>query len=320
MTGHSALSAPFFHDEAAAYAKLESILWPHGPVCPRCGSLDRITKVRGGRIGLWRCGPCKRQFRVTVGTVFESAHIPLNLWFQAMHLLCASKKGVSSHQIHRILGVTYKTAWFMTHRLREAMAPYADIFKPLGGEGKTVEADETFIGGKERNRHRSKRAKTRLGGSWGKEMVFSLVERQGQVRSMHVPSVSAATLRPILKAQVDDKSLLVTDDAGQYRHMHRDFRHEIVNHGIEEYVRGEAHTNTIEGYFSILKRGIVGVYHHVSQQHLKRYLAEFDFRYNQRIGLGINDGERAELAFRGIVGKRLTYRSADRADGNAPAR
>jgi transposase-like protein len=227
IVGHSALSAPFFHDEAAAYKKLESILWPNGPVCPRCQGAERITKVKGGRLGLWRCGPCKRQFRVTVGTVFESAHVPLNLWFQAMHLLCISKKGMSSHQIHRVLGVTYKTAWFMTHRIREAMAPYTDIFTPLGGEGKTVEADETFIGGKERNRHRSKRATARLGGSWGKETVFSLVERKGHVRSMHVPSVTAATLRPILKAQIDDESLLVTDDAGQYRHIRRTERNSL---------------------------------------------------------------------------------------------
>jgi transposase-like protein len=171
MTTRSDLSATFFHDEAAAYAKLEGILWPHGPVCPRCGSLDRITKVKGGRMGLWRCGPCKRQFRVTVGTVFESAHIPLNLWFQAMHLLCTSKKGMSSHQIHRVLGVTYKTAWFMTHRLHEAMAPHSELLRQLGGEGKTVEADETFIGGRENNKHQSKR-KVR-GGTEGKEAVLS---------------------------------------------------------------------------------------------------------------------------------------------------
>jgi transposase-like protein len=307
----SALSAKYFHDEAAAYEMLESILWPHGPFCPRCGGLDRITSVKGGRLGLWRCGPCKRQFTVTVGTIFESSHVPLNLWFQAAHLLCSSKKGMSSHQLHRVLGVTYKTAWFMSHRLREAMRE-GKLAGPLGGDGTIVEADESFIGGKEKNRHRSKRAKARLGGSWGKETVFSLVERKGRVRSMHLTSVRAATLRPILVAQIDSKTMLVTDDAGQYRHMHRDFRHEVVNHSIEEYVRGEAHTNTVENYFSILKRGIMGTYHHVSQQHLKRYLAEFDFRYNERMALGIEDGERTTKALRGIVGKRLTYRSADR--------
>jgi transposase-like protein len=194
----SLLSAPWFHDEAAAYAKLESILWPNGPFCPRCGGFDRITKVRGGRLGLWRCGPCKRQFRVTVGTVFESAHVPLNLWFQAMHLLCTSKKGFSSHQLHRTIGVTYKTAWFMTHRIREAMAPHAELLAALGGEGKIVEIDETFVGGLEKNKHASKRKHLGTGGA-GKEAVFALVERGGRVQSHHVPAVTAKTLRPIIK-------------------------------------------------------------------------------------------------------------------------
>jgi len=217
--------------------------------------------------------------------------------------VCSSD--LSAHQLGRMLGLPYKTAWFMAHRIREAMRP-ADT-TPMGGEGKTVEADETFIGGKERNRHKGDRAKTRMGGSWGKETVFSLVERGGVVRSMHLTSVTAATLRPILVAQIDGKSVLVTDDAGQYRHMHRDFRHEIINHSIEEYVRGEAHTNTVESYFSILKRGITGTYHHVSQQHLKRYLGEFDFRYNERSALGVDDCERATKAVKGVVGKRVTY-------------
>lgn len=306
----SALSAPWFHDEEAAYRMLESILWPHGPCCPRCGGLDRITKVKGGRMGLWRCGPCKRQFRVTVGTVFESAHVPLNLWFQAMHMLCSSKKGMSTHQIHRVLGVTYKTAWFMTMRIREAMAPHAHLLEALGGEGKTVEIDETFVGGLEKNKHRSKRKHVGTGGA-GKEAVFSLVERGGTVRSHHVPAVTAATLRPILKAQVHESTFVMTDEGATDKSIGSDFkRHGMVNHSLGEYVRGDIHTNTIEGYFSILKRGIYGVYHHVSQQHLKRYLAEFDFRYNHRITLGIGDSERAERGFRGIVGKRLTYRDS----------
>jgi hypothetical protein len=227
-----------------------------------------------------------------------------------MHLMASSKKGMSSHQLHRMIGVTYKSAWFMAHRIREAMRQLdPDVFGPVSGEGKTAEADETYIGGKERNRHKTRRAATRLGGSWGKETVFSIVERGGSVRSMHLTSVTAATLRPILVAH--EKTFLVTDDAGQYRHMHRDFRHEIVNHGAEEYVRGEAHTNTVEGYFSILKRGITGTYHHVSQQHLKRYLCEFDFRYNERVALGIEDAERAAKIVRGVVGKRVTYESAN---------
>jgi transposase-like protein len=301
----SALSAPWFHDETAAYAKLESILWPNGPYCPRCGGFDRITKVRGGRLGLWRCGPCKRQFRVTVGTVFESAHIPLNLWFQEMHLLCSSKKGMSSHQIHRVLGVTYKTAWFMTHRLREAMR---EGHFGLGGEGKVVEIDETFVGGLEKNKHASKRKHLGTGGA-GKEAVFALVERGGRVQSHHVASVTAETLRPIIKAQVDAATQVMTDEGATAKSLGRGFvKHGMVNHGIGEYVRGDVHTNTIEGYFSIFKRGITGVYHHISEQHLKRYLAEFDFRYNERVSLGISDAERTERAIRGIVGKRLTYR------------
>ncbi len=221
--------------------------------------------------------------------------------------MTASKKGISAHQLHRMLGITYKSAWFMSHGIREAMRPGGET-GPLGGEGKTVEANETFIGGKEKNRHKSKRAKKRLGGSWGKETVFSLVEREGQVRSVHTPSVTAATLLPILKAQLDHNTKLMTDDVGQYRHRHRDFDHEVINHSADEYVRGEAHTNTVEGYFSILKRGVTGTYHHVSQLHLKRYLAEFDFRYNERTALGVNDAQRADKALEGIGGKRLNYR------------
>ena len=298
----SALSAKFFRDEAAAFEKLESIIWPNGPVCPHCGSMGRITPVKGGRVALKRCGDCKKQFRATVGTVFESAHIKLHLWFQAMHLLCSSKKGISSHQLHRILGVTYKTAWFMAYRLREAMR--AGGLEPMGGAGKYVEADASYIGGKEKNKHRSKRNAHNIGGT-GKEIAFALVERGGK----HVPEVTAKTLRPILKAQLDGASALMADGEGQFRILGADYaRHEIVDHGIGEYVRGDAHTNTIEGYFSILKRGIIGTYHHVSQQHLKRYLAEFDFRYNERFGLGVEDEDRTDRALRGIVSKRLLYR------------
>ena len=306
----SVLSAPHFHDEAAAYAKLESLLWPHGAVCPRCGGLDRITKVNGGRVGLYRCGPCKRQFTVTVGTVFESSHVKLNLWLQATHLLCSSKKGMSSHQIHRILGVTYKTAWFMTHRLREAMRE-GHFPTQLGGENQVVEVDETYVGGKEGNKHLSKRTTGRQGGK-GKEPVVSLVERNGRVRSHHVATVSAKTLRPVLQAQIDKKSYLMTDESKVYGPIGGDFAgHGTVNHSIEEYVRGHFwHTNTVENFFSILKRGIVGTYHHVSQQHLKRYLAEFDFRHNERAALGVNDIFRTEKALHGIVGKRLMYRDS----------
>lgn len=304
----SILSAPHFHNEAAAIARLEAIVWPQGPYCPRCGGFDRITPVKGGRAGLRRCGPCKREFTVTVGTIFERSHVKLPKWFQAAHLMASSKKGISAHQIHRTLLVTYKTAWFMEMRLREAMRELHPT-KPLGGEGKIVEADETYIGGKEKNKHVGKRTKGNIGGT-GKEIAFSLVERGGRVRSQHIPEVSAKTLRPILVAQINAKTFLMTDDAGQYRHMGRDFTHQVVNHGIGEYVRGSAHTNTIESYFAVLKRGIVGTYHHVSQRHLKRYLSEFDYRYNERSALGVEDEVRADRLIRGIVGKRLTYRDS----------
>ncbi len=313
----SILSAAHFNDEAAAYAYVEAHVWPNGRVCPHCGTVDRSGELKGktNRIGLYKCYACRKPFTVKVGTIFEASHIAMRDWLVAIHLVCSSKKGISANQLHRTLGITLKSAWFMSHRIRETMKEGG--LGPLGGEGKTVEADETFIGGKEKNRHRSQRATKKLGGSWGKETVFSLVERNGHVRSHHVASVSSATLRAILVAQVDNKSLLVTDDAGQYRHMNRDFRHETVNHGIEEYVRGDVHTNTVEGYFSILKRGITGTFHHVSQQHLHRYLAEFDFRHNNRVALGVNDTERATNALKGVVGKRLTYRTTNREEAQA---
>jgi len=312
------LTDPIYNDEEAARRHFEAIRWPNGPVCPHCGVVGNATELKGKstRPGVYKCRDCAKPFTATVGTLFERSHIPLHKWLLAVHLLTSSKKGMSAHQLWRMLGFgSYRTAWFMAHRIRES---YRDLFPeesgPLGGPGKIVEADETYIGGKEKNKHRSKRTSA-VGGA-GKEIVFSLVERGGKVRSQHLPEVNAKTLRPILVAQVDRRSFLMTDDAGQYRIVGRDFaRHESVNHGIEEYVRGEAHTNTIEGYFSILKRGIGGVYHHVSQQHLKRYLAEFDFRYNQRMALGVDDFERAAKALRGIAGKRLMYRQPHKRTG-----
>jgi transposase-like protein len=301
----SILSAPHFHNEAAAIARLEEIVWPDGPHCPRCGGFDRITDVKGGRMGLRRCGPCKREFTVTVGTIFERSHVKLHIWFQAAHLMASSKKGISAHQLHRTLKVTYKTAWFMEHRLREAMREGHFV---MGGEGKTVEFDEAFVGGRERNKHVSKRNKANSGGA-GKEPVFSLVERGGKVRSHHVADITAKTLRPILAAQIREATKTMSDDGGS-RPGHGSPLHQSVNHSIGEYVRGDVHTNTIEGYFSILKRGIMGTYHHVSPQHLKRYLAEFDFRYNERMALGVSDEARTTKALRGIVGKRLTYRDS----------
>ncbi|MCC0809010.1 IS1595 family transposase [Methylobacterium sp. W2] len=307
----SALSAKFFHDEAAAFEKLESLLWSDGPVCAHCGGMGRITRVKGGRMGLRRCGDCKKQFTVTVGTVFESSHVKLHLWLQAAHLLCSSKKGMSSHQIHRILGVTYKTAWFMTHRLREAMREGA--FVPFGSGGGIVEIDETFIGN---DRTVKPKGEKKGRGYAHKHKVLSLVDRDtGQKRSMVVDDLSAKTLLPILKENIAKEARVMTDEAGQYGKLSATFTggHGFTRHGQGEYVDlvdRMIHTNTIEGAFSVFKRGMKGVYQHCGKQHLHRYLAEFDFRYNNRVKLGCGDAEQAERALKGIVGKRLTYRLA----------
>ncbi|MGO9175883.1 MAG: IS1595 family transposase [Desulfobaccales bacterium] len=298
-----------FHDEAAARAHIESIRWPNGPVCPHCGASGRISRItsqsgekgKGARPGLLFCGDCRKQFSVTVGTVFEDSKIPLHKWVLATHLLCSSKKGISSHQLHRILGVSYKTAWFMTHRIREAMKPEHEGM--LGGNG-PVEADETYVG--------NKPGKKKRPGYGHKNAVLSLVERNGQVRSFHVPSVSADTLRPYLQANVIPEAHLMTDDAGQYRILGPEFAyHDVVAHSQGEYGRGRVHTNSAEGFFSILKRGIYGVYQHVSALHLHRYTTEFDFRYNHRAKLGFDDTMREAQALKGISGKRLTYRRND---------
>jgi transposase-like protein len=312
----SILSEPHFHNEEAAYARLESIIWPNGPTCPHCGNADtnRIYIIKGktARPGLRTCADCRKQFTCKVGTLFESSHIKLHIWFQAAHLLASSKKGISAHQLHRTLKLTYKTAWFMAHRLREAMRD-GHFATPLGGEGKAVEIDESFVGGLEKNKHRSKRKHQGTGGT-GKEAVFSLVERGGRVRSHHIPAVTANNLRPIVEAQIHGATYVMTDEGGATRKVGNEFAlHGSVNHGAGEYVRGDIHTNTVEGYFSILKRGINGVYHHVSQKHLKRYLAEFDFRYNERSALGVDDKVRTTKALSGIVGKRLMYKDSSAA-------
>jgi transposase-like protein len=296
----SVLSAPYFHDEAAAYAELEAILWPNGPVCPRCNGHDRVTAVKGGRIGLYRCGPCKRQFTVKVGTVFESSHVPLNLWLQAVYLMCSSKKGISSHQLMRTLDVQYKTAWFMTHRIREAMK--AGNLPPMGGLGVTVEIDETFIGTKYKKPEGAR-------GFAHKNAVMTLVQRGGSARSFHVDGTSAAHLLPIIKANVLPGTSVMTDEAGQYAHLNKHFtEHDFTRHSQGEYVRGKVHTNTVEGFYSVFKRGMKGVYQHCAEKHLHRYVAEFDFRYNNRVRLGVDDHTRTTRALAGIVGKRLTYR------------
>lgn len=301
------INNPIFQDETTAREYLEAVRWPEGPFCPHCGEAEEIRKLEGKshRPGLYQCRSCRKQFSVTVGTLFERSKIPLHKWLLATYLLTSSKKGMSTHQLHRMLGITYKSAWFMTHRIREAMRePTAK--GGMGGEGSTVEADETFWGGLNTKR----RAQGKKGrGYQHKEKILTLVERNGRARSFHVPAVNADTLKPIIKEQIKAESALMTDEAGQYVPIGKEFaRHGVTRHGIGEYVRGDIHSNTVEGYFSILKRGLKGTYQHVSEKHLKRYLGEFDFRYNHRVKLGYSDTERAEMALRGIQGKRLTYR------------
>jgi len=297
----SVLSDKHFHDEEAAYAWVEARVWPEGPVCPHCGGTERISKMQGKstRIGAYKCYQCRKPFTVKVGTVFEASHVSMTLWLQAMFLMTSSKKGISSNQLHRTLGVTLKTAWFMSHRIRLAMQTVG--LAPMGGAGEIVEIDETFIGQKEDMPKRR--------GFAHKHAILSLVERGGSVRSFHVNGTSAAHLVPILRANIAKETAVMTDEAGQYTHLSKDFAsHDSVNHGAGEYGRGKVHTNTVEGFYSIFKRGMNGIYQHCGERHLHRYVAEFDFRYNNRVKLGIGDTERADCALKGIVGKRLTYR------------
>jgi transposase-like protein len=301
------LQAPAFTDDNAAREAIEAELWPNGPVCPRCGSMDRIGKVSGktARPGLHNCAACKRQFTVTVGTIFERSKVSLSKWWLAVHLLAASKKGMSSHQLMRMLGVSYPTAWFMSHRIREAMRS-GSFSPPMGGEGAVVEVDETFIGRKEGMPKRR--------GYAHKHAVLTLVERGGKARSFHVNGTKATDVVPIIRANVAKETQIMTDDAGQYTHVGDHFAgHEIVQHSVGEYVREEAHTNTVESFYAVFKRGMKGVYQHCSEKHLHRYVAEFDFRYSHRSKLGIEDAERRALIVRGAAGKRLMYRRADEA-------
>ena len=307
----SVLSKPYFHDEAAAFAHLEAQLWPNGPVCPHCGSMGKHYDLRKTRLGLRKCQDCRKQFTVKVGTVFEHARIPLHKMLQAVHLLCSSKKGISAHQLHRILEVQYKTAWFLAHRIREAMRDGS--LAPMGGAGKVVEADETFIG---RLAGMPKPPKYRGSGGGSqsrKNTILTLVERGGSARSFHVESTRFVDIVPVVRANISREARLMTDEARHYVAVGKEFaEHGTVEHSAEEYVRGDFHTNTVEGFYSIFKRGMKGVYQHCGEKHLHRYLAEFDFRYSNREACGFGDGARADNLLRGIVGKRLTYASLTR--------
>lgn len=304
------LQNPIFRDETKAREWLEARIWAKGRVCPHCGAVEERTRKLEGkahRPGLYQCNECREQFTATVGTVMERSKIPLSKWLMAIYLLSASKKGMSAHQLHRMLDVSYKSTWFMMHRIREAMQDGGSPFEALGGVNKVVEVDETYVGGKAKNRAHKAPPK--------KHAVVSLVERDGRVKSIHVANVSAKTLRPVIVKHVSRASYLMTDESMVYPKLGREFSgHGTVNHSLDEYVRGTFwHTNTVEGYFSILKRGIYGVYHHVSEAHLKRYCVEFDFRFNTRTKLGWTDMMRAEKLAAGIVGKRLTYRPSNEA-------
>lgn len=299
------LTAPHFTDEDKAREHLEALRWPTGPFCPHCGSFN-ATRLQGQkhRKGAIQCNDCREQFTVTVGTVFERSKVPLNKWLLANHLMCSSKKGVSAHQIHRMLGVTYKTAWFMCHRIREAMRDVDDT--PFGQDGGIVEVDETFIG-------RERGVEKRQGGVAHKMKVLSLIDRNtGRAKSVVIDDLKTETIRPILVHNIVREAKLMTDQAQYYKQIGREFTvHMKVDHGRGEYVNltdRAIHTNTVESFFGIFKRGMKGIYQHCAKKHLHRYLAEFDFRYSNRSAQGIEDAERAALALKGIYGKRLTYR------------
>lgn len=304
------LTDKIFHSDDAARRHLEAQRWPDGPYCPYCGECEAITRLKGKSTapGTLVCRSCRGKFTVTVGTIFERSHIGLAKWMLAFRLMTASKKGMSAMQLSRMLDITYKSAWFMAHRIREAMTETNP--DPIGGPGRVVEADETYMGGKEANKHQNKRTPGSRGGA-NKQAVVSLVEREGKIRSFHVANVTAGKLRPIITGAASKESHLMTDQARIYPAIGKTFaNHGSVNHSIGEYAKlgNFIHTNTVESSFAILKRGVYGVYHHISEAHLHRYLAEFDFRYNQRSALGVDDNARADAALKGSTGKRLTYR------------
>lgn len=304
----SILSQAHFHDEEAAYQFVEARIWPHGAVCPHCGGMDRNKKMGGKstRIGTYKCYDCRKPFTVKIGTIFESSHIAMHLWLQAIFLIAASKKGISSNQLHRTLGITLKSAWFMSHRIREAMKDGG--LNNFGSSGGEVEIDETFIG------NTFKKAKNDRGGAH-KNKVFTLIDRQsGRARSVVVDNLKLKTLLPIIQANVSPKARVMTDEARQYMTLRKHFAdHGHTIHSIGQYVDHydkTIHTNTVEGFFSIFKRGMKGVYQHCAHNHLNRYLSEFDFRYTNRTANGVDDTERAEILLQGVKGKRLMYKTA----------
>jgi transposase-like protein len=304
------LTNPIFNDEDAARTHFEALRWANGRTCPHCGTVGNSTLLQGKstRPGLYKCRDCRKPFTATMGTVYEKSHIPLHKWLLATHLMCASKKGISAHQLWRMLGFgSYRTAWFMAHRIREAMRPASDA--PMGGGGGVVEVDETFIGRDILNPP-APGAKMTINQM---NKVLSLVDRTtGEARSFIVKDLRMATIVPIVQANVAREAWLMTDEATRYTAIGWNFAaHGVVNHARAEYVSTEdrrIHTNTVEGFYSIFKRGMRGIYQHCAARHLHRYVAEFDFRYSNRIGLGIDDAARAAKAVAGVVGKRLTYR------------
>lgn len=310
------LTDSIFHDVDAARAHMENVRWPNGATCPHCGSVANITLMQGRshRPGLYLCNACRGNFTVTTGSVMESSHIPLPKWVLGFHMMAASKKGVSAHQLHRMLHITYKSAWFMAHRIREAMTDVNP--PPLGGEGKIVEADEAYHGKRETPREAQRHDKYRTaptkrgkGGGADKRPIVALVERGGEARAVHMNTVNSKNLRGFIVRNASRKSRLHTDESNLYPTIGAEFaKHETVNHAKKEYARGDVTTNSAEGFFGIFKRGMTGVYQHCGEQHLQRYLNEFTFRYNNRAKLGVEDTQRAMIAIHGAAGKRLTYR------------
>ena len=334
----SILDQPRFRNEPAAYAYVEEIVWENGRFCPHCGVVGKSSLLKGNstRLGVYKCYACRKPFTVKVGTIFEKSHIPMHIWLQAMHLICSSKKGFSANQFCRVLGVDFKTGWFIGHRIREAMRDDGSA-GPLGGSGKVVEVDETYFGRKEgsepasgpwlfssdRGWHRE-----RAGRTMPKIPLITLVERGGRARSIQADNITARTLRAAVLGNADTKSELMTDELKAYRNIGKRFTsHDTVKHSEEEYARYEktedgkrlVTTNTVEGYFSVFKRGMIGIYQHCNERHLHRYAAEFDFRYSNRAALGVDDVERTERAIRGIIGKRLTYRTTRSQAPKAPS-